>query len=419
MNILIRKASIQDPSSPFHHTVKDILIADGVIQAIDNGIDAGDATVVEKPGLSVSPGWVDVFAHFCDPGYEHKESLETGAVAAAAGGFTHVFLMPNTSPAIHSKSQVEYIIEKSRALPVSLHPIGAVTKNTEGKELAEMYDMHSYDALAFSDGLNAVQSAGLLIKALQYVKAINGVIIQIPDDRSIAPGGLMNEGIISTRLGLPGKPAMAEEIMVARDIKLARYTDSKLHLTGISSAKSLEYVRRAKDSGIQVTCSVTPYHLWFTDEDLQTYDTNLKVNLPLRTKNDTLALLEGIRDGSIDCVATHHQPHEWDSKTCEFEFAKHGMIGLETSFGVLGKLGIGTERIMELLSAKPREIFGLAKGSIEPGAKADLTVFNADENYGFSADMIRSKSKNTPFIGQILTGKVFGIVNKDNLYLNK
>lgn len=419
MNILIRKASIQDPSSPFHHTVKDILIADGTIKAIEDSIDALDARVVEEQGLSVSPGWVDVFSNFCDPGYEHKESLETGAAAAAAGGFTHVLLVPNTSPAIHSKSQVEYIIEKSRALPVFLHPIGAVTKNTEGKELAEMYDMRSYDALAFSDGMNAIQSAGLLIKALQYVKAINGVIIQVPDDRSIAPGGLMNEGMISTRLGLPGKPAMAEEIMVARDIKLARYTDSKLHLTGISSAKSIEYIKRAKDGGIQVTCSVTPYHLWFTDEDLQTYDTNLKVNLPLRTKKDTTALLEGIKDGTIDCVATHHQPHEWDSKTCEFEYAKYGMIGLETCFGVLGKLGIATDRIMELLCEKPREIFGLEKGSIQAGKKADLTVFTPQTHFEFSAGMIRSKSKNTPFIGQTLIGKVLGILSKDNLYLNK
>lgn len=419
MHILIKKAHIQDPASPFHHTTKDILIVDGTIRAIEDHLEAPEAIVVEKPGLEISRGWVDVFAHFCDPGYEHKESLETGAAAAAAGGYTHVMLIPNTSPAIHSKSQVEYIVEKSRNLPVHLHPIGAVSRNTEGKELAEMYDMHAYQALAFSDGLHAIQSAGMLIKALQYVKAINAVVIQLPDDKSIAPSGLMNEGIVSTRLGLPGKPAMAEEIMVARDIKLARYTDSKLHLTGITTAKSLEYVRRAKEGGLQVTCSVTPYHLFFTDEDVQGYDTNLKVNLPLRTRADVEALRQGVIDGSIDCVATHHQPHEWDSKTCEFEYAKPGMTGLETCYGVLGKLGFSSETIIRLLATGPREIFGLATDAIQIGAKADLTLFVPGHEHQFTKQDLRSKSRNTAFLDMTLRGKVVGIVNKDGLYLNK
>jgi dihydroorotase len=418
MNILIRKAHIQDPSSPFHGSVKDILVVDGVIRSVEDHIDHDDARTVEAANLKVSQGWVDTFADFSDPGYEHKESLETGAIAAAAGGFTHVFLVPNTSPAIHSKSQVEYIIEKSRRLPVSLLPIGAITKNTDGKELAEMYDMKLYDAIAFSDGFNAVQSAGLLIKALQYVKAINGVIIQIPDDRSINPGGLMNEGIVSTRLGLPGKPAMADEIMVARDIKLARYTDSRLHFKGVSSAKSIEYIRRAKEGGIQITCSVTPYHLFFTDEDLTTYDTNLKVNLPLRTKKDAAVLMEAVKDGTVDCIATHHQPHEWDSKTCEFEYAKPGMIGLETCFGVLGKLGITEERIIALISESPRKIFSLPDAGIRIGNTADLTLYVPGVEFVFTESMIRSKSKNTAFTGQSLNGKVIGIVSKDSLYLN-
>jgi dihydroorotase len=418
MNILIRKAHIQDPSSPFDGTVKDILVVDGMIRSIEDHIEQNDAQLVDTEGLSVSQGWVDVFADFADPGYEHKESLETGAFAAAAGGFTHVFLVPNTSPALHSKSQVEYIIEKSRRLPVDLHPIGAITRNTEGKELAEMYDMKLYEAMAFSDGFNAIQSAGLLIKALQYVKAINSVVIQIPDDKSINPGGLMNEGIVSTRLGLPGKPAMAEEIMVARDIKLARYTESKLHFAGITSAKSLEYIRRAKEGGIQVTCSVTPYHLYFTDEDLVSYDTNLKVNLPLRTKKDAEALMAGVIDGSVDCIATHHQPHEWDSKTCEFEYARPGMIGLETCFGVLGKLGVGIDRIIELLSFAPRQIFDLPRTTINTGQVADLSLFQPNREYQFTEDMIRSKSKNTPFTGHTLKGRVLGVVAKDGLYLN-
>jgi len=418
MTILIRKAQIQDPASPFHLSVKDIFISNGIISRIEDNINEASDHIIEEEGLSVSPGWVDIFSHFCDPGYEHKESLETGAAAAAAGGFTHVFLVPNTTPAIHSKSQVEYIVEKSRNLPACLHPIGAITKNVEGKELAEMYDMKLYDAMAFSDGLNAIQSAGLLIKALQYVKAINAVVIQLPDDKSIAPDGLMNEGIVSTRLGLPGKPAMAEEIMVARDIKLARYTESRLHITGISSAKSLEYIRRAKQGQIQVTCSITPYHMYFTDEDLVSYDTNLKVNLPLRTRKDADALREAILDGTVDCVTSHHMPQEWDSKTCEFEYAKPGMIGLESCYGVLGALGIPQERINEVLSKNPREIFGLPESSIKTGAKADLTIFQPDVTYLFSTQLIKSKSKNSAFTGKTLKGKVIGTVSRDKLYLN-
>ncbi len=418
MTILLRKALIQDSSSPFDQSVKDILIENGVIARIEDDIQADADRLVDKEGMTVSPGWVDIFSDFCDPGYEHKESLETGANAAAAGGFTHVFLVPNTTPAIHSKSQVEYIIEKSRNLPAELHPIGAITRNAEGKELAEMYDMKLYEAVAFSDGLNAIQSAGLLIKALQYVKAIDAVVIQLPDDKSIAPGGLMNEGIVSTRLGLPGKPAMAEEIMVARDIKLARYTDSRLHITGISSAKSLEYVRRAKEGNLKVTCSVTPQHMYFTDEDLVTYDTNLKTNLPLRTRNDADALREGVIDGTVDCVTTHHQPQEWDSKTSEFENARHGMIGLESCYGVLGALNISQSRINEVLSTNPRKIFGLPSATIEVGMPADLTIYSPGVTFTYTLQHIRSKSKNSPFTDKKLSGKVIGTVSRDRLYLN-
>ena len=419
MTILIRQAHIQDPASPFHQSVKDILITNGVITAIRDQISEAADAVVEKEGLVVSPGWVDIFSDFCDPGYEHKESLETGSLAAAAGGFTHVFLVPNTSPAIHSKSQVEYIIEKSRSLPTSLHPIGAITRNTDGRELAEMYDMKMYEAVAFSDGRNAIQSAGLLIKALQYVKAIDAVVIQLPDDKSIAPGGLMNEGIVSTRLGLPGKPVMAEEIMVARDIKLARYTESRLHITGITSAKSLEYIRRAKEGQIKVTCSVTPHHLYFTDEDLVSYDTNLKVNLPLRTRRDADALREAILDGTVDCVTSHHQPQEWDSKTSEFEYAQYGMIGLESCYGVLGSLNIPEEKINEVLSSNPRKIFGLPDGTIKEGNPADITFYQPSVTYSYSLQQIKSKSKNSAFTGKTLKGKVVGTVSRDRLYLNQ
>ena len=418
MTILIRKAIITQPGSPFHGQQKDILITGGIILRIaDNIIDEAD-TVIEREGLQVSPGWVDIFAHFCDPGYEFKETLQTGAGAAAAGGYTHVFVLPNTNPVVHSKSQAEYIKEKSRSLPVNVHPIGAVSKNAEGKELAEMYDMFASGAIAFSDGINSLQSAGVLLKALQYVKAFNGVVIQVPQDKSIGAHGLMNEGIVSTRLGLPGKPVIAEEMMVARDIELAEYAVSKLHFTGISTQRSVDHIKKAKEKGLQVSCSVTPYHLFFCVEDLLNYDTNLKVNPPLRTPENRQALREAINNGWIDCIASHHFPQEWDSKTCEFEYAGYGMIGLETAFGVAGAAGISAERWVELCSINPRKIFGLPEIIIQEGEPADLTLFNPGVSYLFEEKQIQSKSKNTPFTGKELKGRVIGIINGEKVFLN-
>jgi dihydroorotase len=418
MTILIRKAIITQPGSPFNGQQKDILITGGNVVRIADNITEKAGTVIEREGLQVSPGWVDIFAHFCDPGYEFKETLQTGAKSAAAGGYTHVFVLPNTNPVVHSKSQVEYIKEKSRSLPVNIHPIGAVSKNAEGKDLAEMYDMFASGAIAFSDGIHAVQSAGVLLKALQYIKAFEGVLIQMPQDKSIGTLGLMNEGIVSTRLGLPGKPVIAEEMMVARDIELAEYAASKLHFTGISTQRSVDHIKKAKEKGLQVSCSVAPYHLFFSDEDLVNYDTNLKVNPPLRTPGNRQALLEAVNNGWVDCIASHHFPQEWDSKTCEFEYAGYGMIGLETAFGVAGAAGIDADRWVELCSTNPRKIFGLPAATLQEGHPADLTLFNPGVTYRFEEKQIRSKSKNSPFTGKELKGQVIGIINGEKVFLN-
>lgn len=418
MNVLIKQASIISPSSPFNGQTKDILISNGNIQAIGDNIIEKAGQVIEQQGLCVSIGWMDMFADFADPGYEHKEDLRSGAAAAAAGGFTGVMLVPNSKPVVDNKAQVEYLVQKAKELPVDMHPIGAVSKKTEGKELAEMYDMRQSGALAFSDGTHPIQQSGIVLKALQYVKSFGGTVIQVPDDTGIGSNGLINEGIISTQMGLPGKPILAEELMVARDIKLARYADSRLHFTGVSSPKSLEYIKRAKEAHIAVSCSITPYQVYFCDEDLQGYDTNLKLNPPLRSRADMEAIKKALLEGSIDCIASHHLPQHWDNKTCEFEYAGYGMIGLETMFAVLRTIGLPAADFVQMQTVNLRNIFGLPVPQIKEGEPASLTLFTPDTEFIFDESMIRSKSKNSPFTGKKLKGKVVGIINRSHIHLN-
>ena len=281
-----------------------------------------------------------------------------------------------------------------------------------------MYDMKASGVLAFSDGTNSIQNPGILLKALQYVLPINAVIIQIPNDKSIGTTGLMNEGIISTRLGLPGSPAIAEELMISRDIELLKYTNSKLHITGISTKKGLEIISKAKKEGLDISCSVTPYHCLLCDEDLSTYDTNLKVDPPLRTREDMRAIRNALVEGTIDCIASHHIPQQWDDKTCEFEYAKYGMTGLETLFGVMNNVGMDLYKLIEQLTINPRKIFGLNIPEIKEGCNACLTLFDPDEEYIFEEAMIRSKSVNNAFVGKKLKGKVIGIINKNRVVVN-
>ena len=417
MKVLLKRATIVSPSSPFHGKLQDILIDNGTISEIGNGLEFNADRVIEIDGLYISTGWMDCFANFCDPGQEFRETLETGSSAAAAGGFTQVILIPNTNPVVCNKSQVEYLVQKSKELQVQIFPLGAITKNAEGKELTEMYDMYNTGAIAFSDGVNPVQSSGILQKALEYILAIDATIIQLPDDKSIGSSGLMNEGEISTQLGLTGKPALSEELMIARDIELVRYTNSKIHFTGVSTAKSLELIATAKKEGLRVTCSVTPYHLYFCEDDLASYDTNLKVNPPLRTKKDRNALRNGIKNGIVDFIASHHQPQDWDNKVCEFEYAKNGMEGLESVFGAACICDVSTETFVKMQSENTRNIFKIESPLIDKGHKANITLFKPGEEYVFEEKDILSKSKNNAFVGKKLKGKVIGIINGDKLFL--
>ena len=408
MTTLIKQVKIADAQSPFNGKIKDILLDNHKIVSItDNCTEKADQTIDGKDCV-VSPGFVDPFVHFCDPGIENRETLSTGAQAALQGGFTTVFTVPNTQPIVDTKSQVTYIKQHSQELPIHVLPIGAISKKIEGKDLAEMIDMHSNGAVAFSDGLYPVQSTLLFLKALQYVKAFDGVAIQMPIDKSLGSLGLMNEGIVSTQLGLPGIPAIAEELIISRDIELLRYTKSKLHITSVSTAKGIHLIAAAKNEGLQITCSVTPYHLFFTEENLSNYDTLLKVFPPLRTKNDQAALLKAIEDGIVDCISSHHIPQDWDGKTVEFENAKAGIASIETTFATVQHLlpNLANEKIASLFSTNARAIFNLPSASIQEGAEAELTIFTSSKTTCMQLKDSKSKSANSPFWDKTFNGKI-------------
>lgn len=421
MDILIRSAKIIDTGSKFHNQVRDILISNGKIKKIGAKlVNSSKAKEVKADNLHVSLGWLDLNTYLADPGYEQKETIESGCAAAAFGGFTHICCMPNTMPVIQNKAQVEYVLRKAAHEVVSVHPIGAVTQNCDGKDLAEMYDMHSAGAIAFSDGLKPSPNAGLLERALLYVKAFDGLVMTHPEDKSISKNGTMNEGITSTRMGLPAAPALAEEVAVNRDLYILEYTGSKLHMLDVSLAKSVELIKAAKKKKLNLTASVNAYNLLLDETAVGNYDTNYKVNPHLRSKKDIEALVKGISEGTIDTVTSAHQPHDEECKKLEFDKADFGMIGLETCFAVTntslhGK--VATEKIVELLANNPRKVMGIA-GAIAEGADADLTLFNPKLKWTFTEKDIRSRSLNTPFVGTGFTGKALGVINKGKIQLS-
>ena len=425
MSLLIKSARVVDPSSPHNGKTVDILIEDGIIQSIAKNIDKKGIQTFEANNLHVSPGWFDMQVNFRDPGFEYKEDLNTGTQAAAFGGFTAVACMPSTNPPIHTKSEVEYIVNKVKSLKkngVDVFPVGALSHKLEGIDMAELYDMHLSGAVAFTDGKKTDSNAGLLLRGLLYAKNFNGLVLTFCDEKSISLGGSMNEGPTSTMLGLKGIPALAEEIMVARNIYIAEYTESRVHIASVSTARSVDLIRRAKARKINITCSVNAYSLTLDDSLLKGFETNYKMNPPLRSKTDIDALKKGLVDGTIDCITSDHSPEDIENKVIEFELAANGTIGLETMYALLNtnlSKSLSTEELVQKIAINPRLIFNLEVPTVKEDAKANLTFFDPELEWTFEEKHILSKSKNTPHIGTVFSGKALGIYNKKVLVTAK
>jgi len=415
MNLLIQSAKIIDPASPHNGKVMDILIENGKITEIKKSIPpAGIKKVVNAEGLHVSPGWFDMQADFCDPGNEHKENLTSGIKAAAKGGFTGVAVVPSTSPAIYSKSQVEYIIGKTTGQIVDVHPIGTISHKLEGKDLAEIYDMKECGAVAFTDDIHPVMNAGLMHRALLYTKGFKGLIMSRCNDKTLSTGSDVNEGKASVTIGVKGEPSIAEEIMVTRDLFLAQHTESRIHINSISTAGSVSIIKNALKQGVQVTTSVNAYNLMFDDSAVLGFDTNYKVSPPLRGKDDIKALKKGLAEGIVSVICSDHRPEDEESKKVEFDLATPGMLGIQTLYPVVNMCSdLSTEQIVEKIALNPRKILGLTIPTVKEGEEANLTLFCPDEEWTFEEKHNVSISKNTPFTGKKLKGKVKGIVNHD------
>lgn len=415
MNVLLRRACIHQPDHPLHLQRSDIHIQEGLITAIGPDLRDDSAEVWEGDDLHVSAGWVDVGAHSMDPGQEHREDLSSLGRAAARGGYTHVAVFPNTEPVAHSKAEILYLQRLNASQAVRILPIGAISRHAEGEDIAELYDMHTAGAVAFSDGAHPVSKAGLLLRALLYVKAVDGVVIDPPMDPTLAGKGQIHEGVISTLLGMRGVPSLAETVQVYRDIQLLGYADSRMVLHAISARDSLDMIRTAKSDGLRLGATVPAWHLVFTDEAVSTYDTRFKLMPPLRETADRDALRAGLRDGTLDAIVSMHLPLEDDQKEVEFPYAAFGATGLETTFALCRSHLVPTEidldTLIQRLAVGPRRILNLPPASIDTGAPADLTVFQPDQKWTFTITGQASKGRNNPLDGQELTGKVFGVIN--------
>ncbi len=418
MNILIKQAKIIDKQSKYHLKKMDIYIEKDSIKTIAKNIEPPKPhKIVRLDNLHVSQGWFDSSVCFGEPGYEERETLYNGLNVAAKSGFTSVAVNPNTQPIIDSKSGISFIKEQAKNHIVNTYPIGALTQKSEGKELAEMYDMQQAGALAFYDYSKGMVNANILKLALQYSQNFDAIVMDFPLDNNMALDGQMHEGNYSTKNGLKGIPAMAEIIQIKRDLTILTYTGGRLHIPTISCKRSVELIKNAKKKGLKVTCSVSAHHLLLTDAELEGFDSRFKVSPPLRESKDVKALINGVLDGTIDMITSDHNPIDIENKKLEFSHAKNGTIGLESLFGAVNTV-IALETLINVLTHKPKQCFGLTSSPIADNTVANLTLFNPEGSFIFTEDKILSTSKNAIFQNKTLKGQVYGVINNGKIVLN-
>ena len=416
MNLILRKAKIIDAKSSFHNQIMDVEITDGIIKNIGENLkNNNDLKEITFQDLHISWGWFDTSVCFGEPGFEDRETISNGLNVAAKSGFTGVALQPNSTPIIDNQSQINFVKTKATGFATDLFPIGALTKNSEGKDLAELFDMKNAGAVAFGDYNKNIDNPNLLKIALQYAFDFDALVIAFSQEPNIKGSGVINEGIVSTRLGLKGIPALAEELQISKNLFILEYTGGKLHIPTISTGKSAQLIREAKKKGLKVTCSVSVHHLVLTDEKLETFDTRFKVAPPLRIESDRKALIKAVKDGTVDVITSDHNPMDIEHKKMEFDLAKNGTIGLESAFGALLNV-LPLDVIIAKLTAG-RKLFLNKENSIAVNTKANITLFSTVENHTFSKSDIFSKSKNSAFLGTEITGKVYGIYNNQQLVL--
>jgi len=421
-NLVLKNGTIIDP----HHkkTIHgDVWIKDGTIAGVGGFKAPKSSETVDCSGKVITHGFCDLHVHFREPGREDKETLQTGSLAAMAGGFTRVCVMPNTNPPLDSPESINFIREKAENCPIHIHPIGAVTKSQDGNDLTEMGLMHQEGAVAFSDDGLPIQDGAMMRIALEYATLVDVPIINHAEDVCLRAEGVMHEGRISTHLGLPGNPDLAESAMVHRDLELAEFTGARLHVPHVSSAKAVHHIREMKQKNKNVTAEVTPHHLFFNDDALTSFNTHLKVAPPIRTEEDRRALIQAVKEGTIDCIATDHAPHTIEDKETTFDLASFGMIGLESCFGAVHKVlmdqeGLQLEDVIALLTAKPRAIMGFDPDLFTLGRAAEINVIDADKEWTFEREHVRSRSINSPFYGEPLKGKVELTISCGRIFSN-
>jgi len=418
-NIVLKNGTILDP---YNNTEKkgDIHIENGKIKSVGKISAPKTSEIIDCKDLIITHGFFDIHVHFREPGREDKEDLNSGSLAALAGGFTRVCTMPNTDPPIDSPESIRYIVDRSEECPIHIHPIGCITKSQEGKEITEMGAMIAEGALAFSDDGLPINDSGVMYNALEYSYMFDVPIINHAEDDCLKRDGLMHEGKVSTHLGLPASPDITESNMVFRDLELSILTGARLHVPHVSSAKSISHIKSMKKKNDKITVEVTPHHLFFSDEDLYTFDTNLKVAPPIRTKKDRKAIIDAIKNGIIDCIATDHAPHTIEEKEGTFDMAPFGMIGLESCFGAASKVLINDNAmdqmsLVKLLTVNPRKILGLDQNLFKEGTEAEIAIYDPKLEWKFSLENIYSKSKNSPFLGREMKGKIKSTIVKGHI----